>query len=512
MKVRFFARLLAAGAIASSVALTAGAASAAPTGQSPQFFQPTGVNPIRSAGSETTFYLMNQLGSLYNQTSVYGCTLSSTDNRTCVTTSDGTATDTLDDYSRDEYINGAGIGSGGGIGELCGSKVTGGLSVNFARASRSLNANECNTAVQLNYADDLVAPVTFTGVNTSLISGNTAACTTSTAALPGGTATTAYNVPCGQIGPVAAGWRPGDPLAGPYSGNAFTNMTIDANATGTSLAARIYCPTNGSPITDWGQLTDKSQPVGSGAPIGVPIYIPFVNTASGTQSFYKGVIGCDPNSKNQDKQVAQENDAPQMSDLAYGNYPGTTTANYVAQSNQVAATLYYVSYGVSQWRPYTSSVTVPQQPNAAPISGAKTSSANILNVNNVTPSTACALPNSGGCFDNANPPNAVTQIATARKLYNIVNPVTPTATLTGLTASTGGFLNWICDTDPAKANHGKDLTTGKNYADEIDYTINTQFLFPRVPCLGTTSAPVIPIVAAGATPPAGGAAITDMAH
>jgi hypothetical protein len=452
MKVRFVKRLVMAGAITTSVALLlgTGVGQAATLGQYPQFFTP-GVNQFRTTGSETTYYVMNAVGNLYSQSSIYGCTLSSTDFRTCVTTADGSATDTLDDYSRNEFINGEGIGTGKGIGQLCGNNGTGGLTVDFARGSRAPGASDnCPSAVGLEFARDSVVGVVFPFHNKTAVTC-TGTCSAS------------------QVGPVAAGWRPGDPLGGPYSGVAVTNIdnTAQVPGSGHSLAFEIYCDTTTSfKISDWGQLNDKTDDPanpghskgseGIGSPIGAPIYIPAVNTGSGTYSVWKSYVGCDPNTKNTDAQIVQENDAPQLSDIATHDNP----SDNIAAANQVAESLYYISYGVSQWRPYTYS--------SGGISGKQTK------INGLSASPALELSKT---------------IATFRGLYNIYKSGS-------LRASVAGFLNYLCDTDPSKANHGVDLTTGKNYSDELTNTISTQFVFPRVPCAVDGSGNSIPPITA----------------
>lgn len=456
-------------------------------GSSPQFSQPVGLNPVRTAGSENLLYVMGRLAGLYSQSSLAGCPVNPADNRTC-TSIVGPPPDNLDDYSRNEVDNAGSASTDVGLAQLCGASATGGLAVDLARTTRPLIAGDYQGActaqnlLAYNFADDSIAPVTFPGINTSLIAGAATCSGVSTAATP-----PAATPPGCQLGPVSAGWRPGDALAGPYTGAAFTNLTTGAGG----LASRLYCPAATAPITDWGQLTDKTQPVGSGAKIGAPIVIPALSTTASTYTNLAAVLGCDPNTNNTDKRVAQENAAPLLADLAVADNPGTTTAALVAQGNQMASTLYYLSYGFSQWRPFTATIT----------QGARTTAANLLSVDNVTPSTACAIPNSGACFTNANV--AVAQITTARRLFLVVRT-------DRLRASTAGFLNWLCDTDPGTVHHGRDHTTGQNYSAEVDYTINTQHLFPRVPCLGTASAPVVPFVGKGTPPPSGGAAITDM--
>ena len=453
MKLRAMKRLVMAGAITTSVALLlgTGVSQAATLGQYPQFFTPT-VQQFRATGSETTYYVMNAIGNLYSQSSIYGCTLSGTDFRTCVTTADGSATDTLDDYSRNEFINGEGIGTGKGIGQLCGNNGTGGLTVDFARGSRAPGASDnCASAVGLEFARDSVVGVVFPFHNKTAVACTTGSCSAT------------------QVGPVAAGWRTGDPLAGPYTGAPVVNLdnTTIVPGSGKSLAFEVYCDTTTSfKINDWGQLTDKTDDPanpghtlgseGIGSPIGAPIYIPAVNTGSGTYSVWKSYVGCDPNTKNTDAKIAQENDAPQLTDIATADHP----TDNIAAANQVAESLYYISYGVSQWRPYTYS--------SGSVSG------KLTKINGLSASPALELSKT---------------IATFRGLYNIYKSGS-------VRASVAGFLNYLCDTDPGKVNHGLDLTTGKNYSDELTNTISTQFVFPRVPCNVDGSGNSIPPITA----------------
>jgi hypothetical protein len=223
-------RLLLAGAIGTSVALSAsGIAQAATLNTSPQW-RTADVNMFRATGSETTFYVLNQIGNLYSQAAIFGCTLQSVDLRTCNTAADGANTDVLDNYSRNEFVNGEGIGSGNGIGQLCGTKPTGGLPVDFARSSRAPQASDnCATAVGLQFAKDSLVGVYFPFNNTSAVTCSGGSCV-------------------GQIGPVSRGWRTGDPLAGPYSGVEFTNIdnTASASLGGASLSSELYCDKTGS--------------------------------------------------------------------------------------------------------------------------------------------------------------------------------------------------------------------------------------------------------------------------
>src|SRR5690242_16259434 len=94
-------------------ALQATPASAATTGTSPHFF--TGkINFDREVGSETTYYLMTKIANLFNQSNIFGCTLTSSTLTTCNTSGDTADTDILDNYDRNEVTEGTGFGSGNG--------------------------------------------------------------------------------------------------------------------------------------------------------------------------------------------------------------------------------------------------------------------------------------------------------------------------------------------------------------------------------------------------------------
>ena len=409
MRLRF-RHVVAIGAVVLSTAmLVSPNATAATTGTSPHWF--TGhINQFRSAGSETTYYMMNKLGSLFQQTSIFGCTLQSADLRTCNTGADTADTDIVDDYDRNEIINGAGIGSGGGIGQLCGTKPTGGLTVDFARSSRGFSG-DCADTVFKPLAKDALVGLDWPNE------------------IPTG----------GTQGPVAAGWRTGDPVGGPYTGTAFNNISNVGGTT--SLAYRIFCATDATRITDWGQLTDPAHVSGglsdgNGATIGVPIIVWGVQTSSGTYSVWKSYVGCDPNTNATAAHVVQENNGPQIRNIAASEHPGDA----VGTSQEIGQSLYYMSYGY-----YVSNAFSRGGGTATKINGVAVSAINIAG---------------------ASPP------ATFRTLYNVYRTST-------LRASVAGFLNWIHINDSAKADHGVDLTTGKNYFDEINNTISTQFGFVR---------------------------------
>src|SRR5438309_1800964 len=167
MRGRTIKRLLGTGAITAATAVLAlgqpaGANSFTPTfGTSPHWF--TGqVNQLRETGSETTYYAMSRLTDLFNQSSLFGCSLQSANFKTCDTTVDGDQTDVSDNYDRNEITQGEGIGSGGGIGQLCGTKPTP-YAVDLARASRALDptADACADGKNAQFGKDALVGFDF---------------------------------------------------------------------------------------------------------------------------------------------------------------------------------------------------------------------------------------------------------------------------------------------------------------------------------------------------------------
>lgn len=660
MKHRLLKRLVGAGAILVSASMLMSTAPAGantfspPLGTAPTFFTPTAGNLIRTGGSETSYYVMQKIGDLYTQSSIYGCALGK-DNRTC-TGADGTVTTNLDNYSRSEFDNGLGIGTGGGLKVLCdlGGSLpgAGGSWLNFSRGSRqqkpngsesggacpsaanqvTINGVTYSSAADLAFADDEVPGLVFPST--------------------GQTALTVTNAQ--QIGPVANGWQPGDPFncgtggAAPLcSGNpvglgAKANGVVTpdienlpmpgetTNAAISSVAYRLFCTTHQNDatdpklnqITDWGQLTDPTATTdtqtytdkngntqtftptkgqeGIGTPIGVPIYIPQVNSGSGT-TFSFGAFACglanELNSSNVSNTTAdphnimQENNAPQLEDIGLlqgsgtlkttsststtftattatdsaanftanfagatisdgissgtvasnttttitlagagwaGGTPaagttftiaGTGTADYLAKQvsgevsalqakeasffpssdaagdavyaqNLVAASVYFVSLGVSAATPFA--LVGGRTPTSTQ---GKRTFLNYIPNGGSQELPSCGLPS-------CNP------YPTARQLHNFINPL-------AATASSVGFLNWLCNADLSvpPAAHGLDQTNGKNYASELNNNISTIFQFPREDCTNSSngnSAALVPTnKTTTATTTSGSATVAD---
>ncbi|MGA2306311.1 MAG: hypothetical protein ABSH29_19320 [Acidimicrobiales bacterium] len=531
--------------LTASLVVGAGVASAAtppdPTGGAnpvaPHFYNGN-VEGIRDSGSDTTFFMMQRIGDLYTGAGLYGCTLNSSAGQTlynssdpasttaneeffCASGANTSTTDTNDNWDRTEVTEGVDdVGSGAGQNQLC-SALSTPLTVDFARSSKP-STGACGTEVQTGYAKDGV-PIVDYPINPDVY----------------GTSTTApySSLNGGVIGDVAHGWLPGDNPAGPYSGTTLGNISNVGGAA--STAYRLWCATDSTRITDWGQLTnlgpnidlaDVSESSGSptitgllgpssdlasgdavsgsgipsgttvssvsgstltlsnsatasgtvdltvtlssaltagnGYPIGIPIRIVGVNTASGTEATFasyaeSGVSGggcssnmdtdaaLDPNpvtatGDNSTAHIALENNSDQLDLFAKGDFPNP---DYVDQAIEVATSLYIESNGVINTNPYAGASTIDVTSYAA----------QKVEENGSSPTTSSELTNS---------------YPTARTLFNIYLSNT-------VRASTGGFLNWICDSN-TNFSKGLDNSTGLNFDAEMGTLISTTFGFPRL--------------------------------
>jgi hypothetical protein len=245
----------------------------------PHFFNGN-VSGIRNTGSDTTFYMMQKIADLYTSAGLYGCTLntgagqtlfnsgdpaSSSSNQQdyCQANANITTTDTADNWDRTEITEGVDdVGSGAGQKQLCGVVNTP-LTVDFSRSSVpvSTTAPPCTGLAEAGYAKDSVPAVDFQ------INPNSFGTPASGSVYAG--------VNGGVIGDVAQGWLPGDPAAGPYSGTALASISNNDNTGGVdSTAYRLWCATDSTRITDWGQLTN----------LGPNLVVPAVSLTAGSNT------------------------------------------------------------------------------------------------------------------------------------------------------------------------------------------------------------------------------------
>jgi hypothetical protein len=457
-------------------------------------------NIIRGAGSDTTLFMMQQIGDLYSQAGLYGCQLIGSgtgQNADCDNTtgtspnfSNVATTDTIDNFDRTEVLQGINnIGSGNGQAQLCGTQPTP-QNVDYARSSKPAGSIAGCNMVQLGYAKDSVPALDFQSVDPAAVGS------------PSFYKTQTFNgvaFPSTGIGPVAAGWLPGDAtncvaagegLEGtPCSGTPFND--VDNTGGSSSIAYRLWCASTSSTparITDWGQLTNLSasgpgnggtaKTVGNGAPIGVPIRIIGINLGSGTVSTFAsyansgvsgGLCGTNPpltdgnaasganpltnNGTTGNLEISVENNASQIGDFAAADFPNDPAD----QAVELATALYFESYGVNQSNPNAGSESLEPGTGTVPGGVPLSYTGTLLNENGVAPSI-------GNERTNTYP--------TARTLFNIYNSA-------AIRSSTAGFLDWICDSNTAFAKK-TDLTTGVNFDNEITNVINNTFEFSRL--------------------------------
>ncbi len=533
-KLKGFRRLATAGILAASAFTTtavttavvgvgsASAASSCASGSatSPQWIN-CNVESDRSAGSDTTYYVMTKIGNLYNQAALFGCTLESNE-ATCddapvapfnaTNDPDNPATtDYGDNYDRNEEVTGVDqVGSGAGQAQLCdnnqgSNNAATPLPVDYARSSSGISSSQDSTCIAAEkedfFAADAVDLLDFY-VNPSVY----------------GTATstvTNYNyaaVNSGSIGDVANGWIPPADIPSAELADGTESITCDASKTGangqfgngtnncagypfsdvdntpetlasggdgggsgaSSVAYEIWCS---GTITDWGQLTNvgpftagvPSVAVGSGTPIGLHINLIGVNPSSGTNGVWtkfaqSGQSACNSNANEtvigSDTHLALENNTAQIDDFATTDFP----SDLPDQAVELATALYYVANGIYNASPYQSSVAlttsgVKNNPTLKAFPG------QLVGLNTQFPSET-------NIFNQTFP--------TARELGNIYLSTALTGVAnSGIRASTAAFLDWICD-DNNQIQKGKDLTNGLNYDTEVTNLINTSYGFIRL--------------------------------
>ena len=266
--------------ITAALVVGAGVASAAPPDPqggavpvAPHFYNgnPTA---IRDAGSDTTFFIMQKIADLYTGAGLYGCSLNTSAGQTLFNSSDPASsssnvnffcqsganiatTDVNDNWDRTEVAGGTDlIGSGGGQNQLCGAAPSP-LPVDFARSSKPAGT-ACSTLAQTGFAKDGVPIIDYPVSPTTY-----------------GTSTTApySSINGGVVGPVSSGWLPGNAVGGPYTGTALSDISnADNGGAANSTAYRLWCASNATRITDWGQLTN----------LGPALQVQGVSTTSGS--------------------------------------------------------------------------------------------------------------------------------------------------------------------------------------------------------------------------------------
>ena len=217
-------------------------------------------NTDTSEGSDTTLFMMQSISDTYNTAGIlpFGCQLAS-DLQHCNTTGNPNVSqsDPLDNFAGTQELQGTwDVGSGNGQNAICGNgNVPLNTTVDYARSSKPFGGEGSCPGVELGYAKDAIVAVDFQNIDPEAYgtaSGYIGQSFTSYDKTTGATITTPF--PSGGIGPVAAGWEPGDPFnchanvrRGPAplcSGTPFNdvdNTAISGGNTQTSVAARLWC-------------------------------------------------------------------------------------------------------------------------------------------------------------------------------------------------------------------------------------------------------------------------------
>jgi hypothetical protein len=502
-----------------------------------------GVDPIsnvdNSEGSDATLYVMETIGSLYNNAGVtpFSCTITKTADSDCQQPSvstpnpDNTQSDETDNFSGSEELQGTNdVGSGNGQAELCGgtpAAPAGPLGVDYARSSRPVSTTTCPTGVDLGFAKDSVVATDFQAIDPALYGAPTGyltqtdpQCSTagqypSYSAANGTVTCTAF--PAGGIGPVAAGWLPTDPTnctintkypaaptAGECTGAPFTdidNTAIGGGTGATSVAYRLFCQhgpsatPNTSQITDWGQLTNLGgNPVGNGTPIGVPIRIIGVNTGQATATtFYSfaqsGITngtncsdtGTTINSSTIDPNAASGPDPEASQGPAGGS--GNNEIALESDASQIG------DFANANWPNDSADQATDIATSLYFVGyGAYTTNNNAIVASIEGGTIPAGDPSSFTekyLTANSKSPSIATErndsYPMARTLFNIYRTDT-------VRASTAGFLDWLCDSNSA-IQKGTNHVSGGNFDTDLTNIINGTYGFSRL----TDATPELPV-------------------
>jgi hypothetical protein len=288
--------------------------------------------------------------------------------------------------------------------------------------------------------------------------------------------------------------KAGTAVSNPYNASVLSGSTTVLSNNGSSLTL------SSAPLIASGEYTlifattpvpginpnlpgSQTLAEGNGVPVGIPLRILGVNTASGTDATFSQFANganpstgqsttCVPGTGTMDQNAANdpntatagtgnaqhlalENNVHQLELFSTGDFP----SDAVDQAVEEATSLYFISQGVYNTNNYV---------GATAINGTSYS-ANLIAENGLDGGTGVELNNS---------------YPTARTLSNVINAST-------VTAASGGFVNWICDSN-TNFTKGTDLSNGLNYDQELTTIISTNFGFPRLSDLNTPVTPNTP--------------------
>jgi len=400
------------------------------------------INTVRAAGSDTLYFMDQQLSDLYNGTP--GCALNTAKDSSgavpTVETCSNSPAATTENYDHDEVTQAYPTGSGNGIKGICGQAETDHGTYDFARSSRDKLSGDCQggaiPTVFRSFAKDGIVPIVFPNTSSSVSQPPAAGCKTSD----------------------TAGGCTGLSLADPSVGLSQKNL-VD-----------IFCTGN---LRDWGQVVNASDSgsfhSGSyGATDGRKI-VPFgVQSASGTLIAFAKYLNAGSNCNSVDQgsgtlpqptgaHTIFENNASQITTIANSENNCTasqTTPTCPGSADEQSRAVYFESFGRTLSSPFTTGDGVP---TAAVDSSGSAVPANLRNI-------------------------GLDEYPITRLLYHVFIPQNYTGGggVTGVTNPAINFLDWVCNT--GGGSHVGDPETGVNYDTEIGNTINN-FGFLRQGCI-----------------------------
>ena len=227
-------------------------------------------NVDHAEGSDTTLFMMQSISDLYTSAGLFPFSCQpTTNNQDCLTPAgnsgnnpNNTQSDVSDNFAATEELQGVNdVGSGNGQGQLCGTIGTPvSTTVDYSRSSKPFGVAGC-AGQQLGYAKDSVPAADFQVIDPNLYGSPTGYVGTSFPSYDyntGATVMTAF--PSSGIGPVAAGWEPGD---------AF-NCTANSNWPTAPTAGQC----SGKPLIGRGQHPHRRLGPGRGQQRRLPALVP----------------------------------------------------------------------------------------------------------------------------------------------------------------------------------------------------------------------------------------------
>lgn len=432
-------KMLGAGAtVVAAVTLAGTSASAYTNGNAPTNGH---INTVRAAGSDTLYFMDQQLSDLYNGTP--GCALNAAKdaggNVPNIETCTSNPAPMTENYDHDEVTQAYPTGSGNGIKGICGQAETDHGPYDFARSSRDRLSGDCQggaiPTTFRSFAKDGIVPIVFPNTN-SFVSL-----------------------------PPAAGCKSTD-TAGNCTGLSLADPTVGLSQ---KNLVDIFCTGN---LSDWGQIVNASDPNSFhngtyGGTDGRKI-VPFgVQPASGTLISFAKYLNGGSSCNNVDQGTGTlpqptpahtvfENNASQITSVANsdnGCAPSQTAPTCSAAATEESQSVYFESFGRVISSPFTTG------------DGAATSA-----VNSSGKTVPATLGNIG-----------LSKYPITRLLYHVFIPQSYTGGSVPAVSNQGlNFLDWVCNT--GSGSHVLDPETGLNYDTEIGNTVNN-FGFLRIGCV-----------------------------